>query len=204
MKTIEKKPKTVAPLAVVTADYTDRASAADRAALDARMKHDARKFEEFKAQATGIEDHCVRAGRLGREIGMSFNEYHLPAHAESAEVYYNQHYKPVLKMEFARFKWFMAISRKLPENPRTMQDVLPALQLTLFAGELIELPERAGPQQSHEQTPYTFFFNVLGGLKVDFEKRFKDVDKWDAQTRESVRKEIEKAEQWLEDARKRL
>lgn len=184
--------------------YTDRAAAADHAALSARLKHDASQLAMFKVETRALAAHFVSAGKLGRALGQSFQEYYLPPRAESAEVYFNEHYAVPLRLNFTQFKWIIAISRKLPDNPDCMQDVMPALQLTLFAAELIALPERTEEQTSHETTPYSLFFNSLRGLQVKLDKWIPEIGSWDEQTQINIREEIERMEQWLADVKKKL
>lgn len=185
-------------------NYTDRAATVDGEVQIARLKQDAAKFVEFKSETGTAEKHFVKAVNLGRELGISFEEYYLPAKKELAMGWFNTHYAGELKMSFDEFAWLIGIARRIPDKCKSMADAMPALQLTLFAGELIELPERSESQVSHETTPYAFFFNALRGMQSNLQKQLADADTWDAQTRTSIAQEIERAEAFLAEAKQKL
>src|SRR5688572_27805699 len=118
----------------MTTTYLERSNVADREAQAARVAADADKFARFKSETKGVEQHTVKAVNLGREMGISFQEYYLPAGEVAAEVYFREHYAKNLRMSYAVFKWFLAIGRRMDEPAKCMKDAMPALQMSLFAG----------------------------------------------------------------------
>jgi len=180
-------------------EYIARADAKSAEALKAALKADAQKYATFKKEMREVQKFSVESAVIGRELGLSFETYPLPAVHDLAEAHFNQHYRKALEMSYQVFQWLISAARKLPEKIRTMEDVLPALQLNLFASNLLEMPERAAPQEAHDTTPTVSVFKWLGRVRVNLEKTFADVDHWDPDTRNDVRTEIEKTEKWLAD-----
>lgn len=184
--------------------YIERADQADHAALAARLQSDRERYVAFRVEMDAVAMHCIPAARIAKDIGLSFEEYPLPARAELAEAYFNAHYARALGMSFNMFKWFKSTARKLSDKIETMQDVMPAFQLMLWAGEHAALPNSRAPQVSHETTPFNFFSKTLRGLKADLEKQFTAADHWDARTRESIREVIHTTREWMEQLERRL
>src|SRR5690606_37504053 len=108
-----------------TGNYIERSSRANAQALAARLADDHQKFNQFNQQAKQMANLTVDAANLGRELGLSFQEYHLPRETELAEAYFKKHYAKTLRMSFEQFKWFIAMSRKLEQPAQTIKDVLP-------------------------------------------------------------------------------
>lgn len=184
--------------------YVERTEQYNAETLAARLADDAAKYQSFRTETDAIQVHTLPAARLGREIGLSFQAYWLPARADLAEAYFNQHYAPALGMSFPLFKWFIAISKKLPAQIEDMQDVLPSFQMMLFAGELLEEGQRTEPQVSHQITPFVFFRNQLSGLKADLERRLAESARWDHATRQSIKEEIHRTREWMETVEREL
>jgi hypothetical protein len=184
--------------------YTERAAQLSVEAQQARLADDAQKYSAFKTEMASLEKVTVKAANITRELGLSFAEYYLPGKRESAEVYFNQHYRPLLRMSYEVFLWIISAARKLPEKISCMEHVWPGLQLTFFAGELIDVPERTSPQTSQAKTPYVFFFQHLRGLQSELDKRLSDVREWDEETKSGILEEMDRAEKWLETAKAKL
>lgn len=177
--------------------YEGRAREMDARAMNERLSNDALRFREFRQECKAVEKFSVRAGNIGRELGESFAEYFLPPDRAAAENYFNANYRQKLRMSFETFHWLQAVARKLPERVESMEDLFPAIQTMLFAGELLEPAERDGPQEAHESTPYTLFFERLSKTRVELDKAFARAGEWDEATRSSVREQVEKFEAWL-------
>ena len=185
--------------------YIERADHQSHAAMAVRIESDAARYKDFCAEGKQLEEHTVRAANIGRELGLSFQEYWLPPDRASAENYFNQHYRKPLGLTFAVFNWLIAASKKLPENCRTMEDVLPAIQLTFFAGGLIAPPEgRAVEQESHETTPTQMFWHHLSRTRLELGKALENAGKWDAATKADIRKTLDEHKHWLEEAEKKI
>jgi hypothetical protein len=169
-----------------------------------RLKTDAEKILIFKAEILLVARHSIKSGNLSRELGLSFAEYWLPNDAVSAENFYNTHYGPTLMIGFNTFRWFISASRRLPYEIKSMDDVYPGFKQICFAGELIEEGERAAPQESHDATPVVTVFAGLGKARVALERTFDGVGNWDADTRQGVREQIAKFEEWLDGVKAKL
>jgi len=63
---------------------------------------------------------------------------------------------------------------------------------------------RKAMQESHDVAPVVAVFDRLGKARVALERTFEGVDKWDAQTRESVREQIVKFKEWLNSAEAKI
>lgn len=184
--------------------YVERAEQHNLEAQAARLRDDAQKYSVFRQKTAAISEQALPAARLSREMGLSFQAYWLPAKADLAEAHFNAHYAPTLRMSFELFKWFISASRKLPEQIESMQDVVPSLQMRLFAGEQLALAHRTGQQASHEVAPYVFFRKQLSGLRGHLEERLLEKTDWDSTTRSSIRQEIHNTRDWLEKVEREL
>ena len=184
--------------------YVERAGVMKAEAMAERLAADAVKYAAFKSELRQVEKHSVPAANITRELGLSFEEYWLPNDAVPAENHFNAHYKPVLKMSFAVFRWIIAAARKLPEKSRSMEDLYPALKQMWFAGELIEEGERAEPQEAHDATPVVTVFDRLGKARVALDKTFEGIADWDEDTRAGVREQVNRHEEWLRGIKAKL
>lgn len=185
--------------------YLERVAVHDHEALEARLETDVVKYGEFKEQTKGIEQYSVKAVNLGREIGLSFEEYYLPTGEEHAEVYFMEHYAQRLKMSYAMFKWFIGIARRLEAPAKTMREVLPALQLALFAGELLEMPERAETQRAHlVEAPYSIFLHSLQNFQSGFEELLEKAESWDDLTKTKIKEELARTKEWIAEVEAKL
>lgn len=186
------------------ATYTERARTLDAATQAARIADDAAKYQSFRERMAEVQSHTVPAANIARELGLSFQEYYLPPRKESAEAHFNEHYRTRLQMSFAVFEWLIAAARKLPSVCATMADVMPALQMTLFAGELIEDRQRTEPQHSQEVTPDIGVWNCVTSFKTHLERMLVDTGKWEPEMKQEVRGHIAKARQFLNELEAKL
>lgn len=185
-------------------EYTGRAAVMDAEAMKARLANDATRYAEFRREIKSVEKFSVQAANIGRELGVSFAEYWLPPNGPAAEAYFKAHYATALGMSFAVFGQLRIIARKLREPVKKMEELFPALQLTLFAGELLQEPERREPQTAHDGTPVQFFFEKLGKTRVEIEKAMGKVSEWDEETRTAIREQVEKFAAWLQSIKERM
>lgn len=184
--------------------YVERSGAMRAAAMESRLAQDAKQYAAFKSEMRQVEKHSVPAAKITRELGISFAEYWLPNEAAAAENHFNAHYRPVLKMSFTVFQWIIAAARRLPEKCESMEDLYPALKQMWFAGELLAEGQRIEAQEAHAATPVVAVFDRLGKARVALEKTFEGATSWDDDTRNGVREQIAKFEEWLEGVKSKL
>lgn len=171
--------------------YPERASAMERAADVERLKRIAAQFEKFGARGEAIKRDTVAAVNLARGIGLELQGL---AGAEQMSLgFFKEHCESQLPFGFDHVQRFISIARRSKEPVETIDQALPVMQQVYFAAEVLQLPERRdGPQAAHDLTPPTFFFNTLGTAFERIENRMRDLPKWDVETRESVREQVDR------------
>lgn len=171
--------------------YPERASAMERAADAERLKRIESQFEKFEAFGKDIKRDTVAAVNLAREIGLELQG--LAGAEQMGFGFYKEHFERKLPFGFEHVQRFISIARRAKEPVKTMDEALPVMQQVYFAAEVLQLPERRdGPQAAHDLTPPTFFFNTLGTALERIENRMRDLPKWDFETRESVREQVDR------------
>jgi hypothetical protein len=188
----------------IEATYAERATELKSEASKKRIEADAKTYGLFRQEIDGVKNSIVNASNLGRQLGISFEEYWLPPGKAGAENFFNKNYRAKLRMSFQVFCWLKQASSRLPEKCKTVEDCWPAIQMTFFAGGLIEVPQREEQQQSHIVSPVQSFFLNFGAVRHKLEKIAGKADDWDAKIKDGVKEQIKMMRAWLTEIESKL
>ena len=173
------------------------------AAKTAAINSIAADWNALFIEAENFAESKIKLVNLGRRVGIGIQE--LCGHAQIGFSFFAQVQAQLPKtLTFEAAKKCVKLANVMPQPAKTLLDAHNAEQLLLEATGIIEEPKRIESQSSREVAPTTFFFNTLSTARERILSRINEWDSWDDDTRDGVRREIERAEQWIADVKGRL
>ncbi len=183
--------------------YTERADLADKRADRERINRINDRYKGFQAAGKSVGSNLIDAVNLAREIGLELQG--ISGTEQVSFSFFTTHCAKDLPFDYETVRQFIAITRKIKEPVKTVEEAVPVLQHVCLAQGLLKLPEhRDGPQQSHDTQPVVFVFHTLGTAWERIENRIKDPASLDDETRNGVRDELDRHIKKLTEWRGRL
>ena len=178
-------------------------STVQTAANDAALKKINADWARLVSLGEQHEAMKIKFVNLGREIGLSLQGLcsHKQMHLSFFE---NIKAQLPASLDFAAVQKCIRLCNAFPEKIATVEEAREAEQLLFVAVGLEEEPKRIGTQVSHDSTPDTFIFTTLAMAKDKLARRLAESDSWDDETKASVKDQIEKHKQWLEEVEAKL
>lgn len=173
------------------------------AAKTASIETIAADWNGLISEAKNFSESKIKLVNLGRRVGLGLQE--LCGHQQIGFSFFAQVQAQLPKtLTFEAAKKCVKLANVMPEPAQTMLDAHNAEQLLLEATGIIEEPKRIEAQTSREVAPATFFHSTLSDARDKILKRISEWDLWDDDTREGVRREIERAESWIAEVKRQL
>lgn len=170
------------------------------AARDASLRRIGQHWNHLGKLADQLSKNTIEFVNVGCQIGLALQGLckHRQMHLSFFE---NVKAELPETLTFAAVQKFVRLANEYPGGVETLAEAQGAEQLMLQAAGLIESPHREGQQVAHrpETTPDIFVFTTLSALKQKLLVRLSDKESWMPETRASVREQIEKHKNWLEE-----
>ena len=183
--------------------YQERAGKLQKKAAGAEYQKITAVHNRFEVATKGIERNAILAANSARELGI-----HLQALAgreiisdRQGRFLWEEKFAAHLPFSYESACMFVAISRKMPEPVRTIEEAVQFVQQALIADNLLQLPER-GEQQSRSAIGIMEkFLMQITLVRQPFSKALKErpMETWDVEALDKFLSETE----WVDVERKR-
>ena len=170
------------------------------AAKNAALTKLVKDWSELVTAADGLAESKIKLVNLGRKIGICIQE--LCGHNQVNFTFFNSlagQLPPTLTFEAA--KKCVKLANSMPEPAKTLDDANRAEQLLLEATGMSDCPKRLEQHTSRDVAPATFFFSAFAEIREKVSKKIVGWSDWDDDTRDGVRREVERAEKWIAEVK---
>lgn len=191
------KKKTLTPQKPV-ASYEERSVQKFKQALKAEFVLIRDKRKQLKVAMITMKDSTIASANLCREIGL-----HLQTACNHEQInldfWKNNDCENQLGFSFEEAGKFIALTRKMPDKVKTIEQCAPFLQLIFNTGGMLELPERSEQQNSISAGPFQSFLYKFTIVRQNFLKveNTLPMKHWSAGMADSFLKDT----QWIEEKR---
>lgn len=149
--------------------YEERSVQKFKQALAAEFKHIREKKTELKGSLVKMKDSTIASANLCREIGLHFqtacNHQHI-----NLEFWKNNDCERQTGFTFIEANGFIALSKKMPNKVKTIQEAAPLMQMILITAGLLEFPQRDEQQNSVSVGPFQKFLKEITIVRQDYGK----------------------------------
>lgn len=160
------------------AEYGDRSVAMTKEASAENLQKISELWDKFVPSLQVQEKSTVQNANLAREIGIHLMT--LCGHDVMKQSFWVLNCQGKVPFDFETAKVFMGVARRLAKKAKTISDAAPFVQMILFAGGNLELPERTEPQMASSMPLIEVCLSKIDELREKFGKAFRDrpLDTW--------------------------
>lgn len=179
--------------------YSERAVALQNESAIAEISTINQAYRDFLKSTQSIEKSTIDSANKAREIGIHLQT--LCGHEQISLSFWNSRCVNQTAFDFETAKIFIATAKKMPKPAQSLKEAVPFIQTMLVAGDLLQMPERAGSQSLSPLNPVQRFFNEFTLMRQPWQKitRTKPIEQWESGELEQFISETE----WLSDEREK-
>jgi hypothetical protein len=185
--------------APVKTTYLERVGSMNREAAVVEVETINKSLEQFGKLCHTMEKTTIDAANKSREIGIHLQT--MCGHDQLPFSFWKSHCEGKIDCTFEQAKNHISIAKKMPNPVETIAEAAALFQTLMFAGNLLESPERDAVQQRSTVSIVERFFKEVTIIRGDFKKALKErpMEDWEPKALDSFLSETE----WLSIERDR-